>query len=620
MPNILDNKINDNTVDAHVDEKVKECIKMKKNFFLFAGAGSGKTRSLVNALSFIADEYGINMRLHSKQVAVITYTNAACDEIMRRVGYNPLFAVSTIHSFLWELIRSYQKNIKMWVRTDIEAKITELQEKQNNPRRRKDYSDEIGKKQERLNSLIEISRFIYNPNGDNVGRDSLNHSEVISMGSAFIKEFETMQEVMISKFPILLVDESQDTKKELVDALLEIEQKYSKRFVIGMFGDTMQRIYMDGKEDLGMTSIINWECPVKKMNHRSAKRIIQLANAIRNTIDNQEQKARSDKNDGIVRLFIVPNAANKNDTEQKIFMRMVQFTNDTDWGDPNKRKILVLEHSMAANRLGFGTLNENLARKFDQSFRDGTLVELSFLMKVVYPLIEAKQKGNDFALMKILRVHSPRLKERVFLESIDKMAVLQNIRTSVTDLISLWENNDPLCLDVYKKLQEIQIFDLPKRIDDILCNSIEADEKIMALREGLAVPFSELIKYWDYINDSTQFSTHQGVKGLEFERVAVIMDDESAGGFLFSYDKLFGAKSLSETDKNNIREGKDNTIARTMRLFYVTCTRAIESLALIAYTSDVEKVKQTAISNNWFTNDEIICSNLDYSEEETKCS
>ncbi|GBU27311.1 hypothetical protein R84B8_00841 [Treponema sp. R8-4-B8] len=602
----LDNKMNDNTVDDHVDEEVKECIRMKKNFFMFAGAGSGKTRSLVNTLIFIADKYGKDLRLHSKQVAVITYTNAACDEIMRRIGYNPLFAVSTIHSFLWELIKSYQRDIKIWVKKDIEAKISELKEKQSKARS-KDYSPDINKKQERLNSLTKISKFIYNPNGENVGRDSLNHSEVISMGSAFINEHKTMQKVMISRFPILLIDESQDTKKELVDALLNIEQEYSKNFIIGMFGDTMQRIYTDGKEDLDATTFINWKCPAKEMNHRSTKRIIQLANAIRNTIDKQKQKARSDKSDGIVRLFIVPNTVSKANTERNIFSQMAKFTNDYEWEDPDKRKILVLEHSMAASRIGFETLNESLARKFDQGFRDGSLVELSFLMKVIYPLVEAKRKGNNFAVMKILREHSTKFKENTFLESIDKMAILQNIRTNVTDLTSLWDNKDPQCLAVYKKLREIKLFDLPKRIDDVLSDSIEVDEKIIALREGLNVPFSELIKYWDYVNDCTQFSTHQGVKGLEFDRVAVIMDDEAAGGFLFSYEKLFGAKNLSDTDKRNINEGKDNTLTRTMRLFYVTCTRAKESLALIAYTSDVEKVKQTALSNKWFTNDEIVC-------------
>ena len=46
-----------------------------------------------------------------KQIAVITYTNAACDEISRRLHYKSIFSVSTIHSFLWELIKNYQSDI-----------------------------------------------------------------------------------------------------------------------------------------------------------------------------------------------------------------------------------------------------------------------------------------------------------------------------------------------------------------------------------------------------------------------------------------------------------------------------------------------------------------------------
>ena len=45
--------------------------------------------------------------------------------------------------------------------------------------------------------------------------------------------------------------------------------------------------------------------------------------------------------------------------------------------------------------------------------------------------------------------------------------------------------------------------------------------------------------------------------------------------------------------------------ARTTRLFYVACTRAQKSLAIIAYTYDCEAVKATAMKNNWFEDDEI---------------
>ena len=101
------------------------------------------------------------------------------------------------------------------------------------------------------------------------------------------------------------------------------------------------------------------------------------------------------------------------------------------------------------------------------------------------------------------------------------------------------------------------------------------------------------------------FATHQGVKGLEFPRVMVIMDDAQARGFLFSYEKLFGAKAKTDTDIKNEREGKDTSLTRTARLFYVACTRAQESLAVVAYSEDIDSVKNTAMSNSWFTRDEI---------------
>lgn len=74
----------------------------------------------------------------------------------------------------------------------------------------------------------------------------------------------------------------------------------------------------------------------------------------------------------------------------------------------------------------------------------------------------------------------------------------------------------------------------------------------------------------------------------------VIMDDAQARGFLFSYEKLFGAKAKTDTDMKNEREGKDTSTSRTARLFYVACTRAQKSLAVVAYTESIDSVKDTA--------------------------
>jgi len=99
----------DNDIDNNVDEQIYECLKLEspKSFFLFAGAGSGKTRSLVNVLDKFKDEYGKRFRLERKKIAIITYTNAAANEIIHRLKHDSIFQVSTIHSFAWDIIKNF---------------------------------------------------------------------------------------------------------------------------------------------------------------------------------------------------------------------------------------------------------------------------------------------------------------------------------------------------------------------------------------------------------------------------------------------------------------------------------------------------------------------------------
>lgn len=608
-------QLSDNYIDDHVDEEIKLCFSEDnpKSFFMFAGAGSGKTRSLINALSFLDKEIGVKLSTYSKQVAVITYTNAACDEISKRLQYKPIFAVSTIHSFLWELIKNFQADIKAWVIESIKNDIAELNEKQAKGRGGDAAAkrvEEIRKKTTRLSKIESIKKFSYNPNGDNVGYDSLSHNEVIKMGSEFITTEETMQEILIGKYPILLIDESQDTKKELVDALLAVHEKYKTKFIIGMFGDTMQKIYMDGKDNLASCIPDEWEKPEKVMNHRSAMRIVKLANTIRNIIDKQQQRPRSDAEIGMVHLFIASTSSSKEEIEHRAVQIMAKKANDDNWLDASKYKSLILEHHMAASRFGFSNLYLplNESKSFDTSLREGSISELSFLSNVISPLVNAYQNDNDFEVSKIVRQYSPLLNKKAFLECPkDQAKLLQAAENAVEDLLSLWKDGAiPTCVDILKTIKKNSLFNLNDRVDNILSEEEkDEDKKVTALRKALSVPFDELERYSAYVTGNTQFATHQGVKGLEFPRVMVIMDDIEAKGFLFSYEKLFGAKSRTETDIKNEREGKDTGIMRTARLFYVACTRAEKSLAVVAYTEDTEAVKNTAISNGWFTKEEI---------------
>jgi DNA helicase-2/ATP-dependent DNA helicase PcrA len=99
----------------------------------------------------------------------------------------------------------------------------------------------------------------------------------------------------------------------------------------------------------------------------------------------------------------------------------------------------------------------------------------------------------------------------------------------------------------------------------------------------------------EYLSGEAHFDTHQGVKGLEFDRVMVIMDDAEARGFQFKYEDLFGGKAAGE-----------KTVESTKRLFYVTASRAKESLALVAYSSAPDRVQHFLLQEDWFTADEVV--------------
>lgn len=614
----------DEHLDDHVDDEIIKCLDLKdpKSFFLFAGAGSGKTRSLVTALKKIREQYYQQLRLKGQRVAIITYTNAACEEIVRRLDYDPLFSVSTIHTFVWELIKGFNKDIKDWLHSSLTKQVADLEEEQKRGRpTSKAFADRhksIEAKQKRVKNLANIKRFTYNPNGLNQDRESLNHSEVISIGAYFLSNKQLMKKILISKFPILLVDESQDTNKELINALFEVEKENSGAFSLGLFGDTMQRIYADGKLDLGINLPENWKKPMKRMNHRCPPRIIKLINKIRSTVDEQEQRARTDREEGWAHFFIHSSTTERMKAENLAAQRMAEITGDQQWiGTKVDYTTLILEHHMAAIRLGFLELFQPLYKidKLRTGLLEGSLSELKFFTEIILPIVNANNINDKFVIASIARKYSQTLK--ISHSEKEQLLQIKNVQEAIIQLLSLWsEDKDPKCIDVLQCLAKLNLFDIPDSLypsaieKNKMQNAIEdsddlGDDLTNAWSECLKAPFSQIQAYASYINGTSKFMTHQGVKGLEFPRVMVVIDDSSAGGFLFSYEKLFGAKEKTKTDVENVLAGKDTTIDRTRRLFYVTCSRAEKSLAIVAYSEKPEAVKKYIIEEGWFEESEV---------------
>lgn len=606
--------------DDHVDDEIAACLNLSapKSFFLFAGAGSGKTSSLVTALQHVQKNLGEELRGKGQRVGVITFTNAASDEIKRRILFDPLIDVRTIHSFAWSLIEGLNQDIREWLRVELTNDIEQLKADEAKGRTGTKASatrlSKIESKTKRLQNLLNIKSFTYSPTGDNRGRDALNHSEVLQLTAHFLRSKPAMQSILAGRYPILLIDESQDTNKHLIDALFEVQVVLKGRFLLGLLGDMMQRIYSDGKEGLGDGLPEDWATPTKKLNYRCPKRIITLINKVRSTTDKQHQEPRAAAVEGVVRLFILPSDLDgKPDAERAIASHMSKITGDAEWNKPKATKTLVLEHRMAAIRMGFLDAFSPLYEidSWRTSLLEGTLPALRFFSDQVLSLVNAKRCDDQFAVARIAKTYSPLLTQAALRESKDTQKHLQQVNAAINTLIALWKDGaDPTLLQILRCIAEHKLLEIPESLQTNAFGAIEKvassasgeddqedrqTERAIAIEAFLSAPFSQIEPMAEYLSGKAQFDTHQGVKGLEFDRVMVIMNDKEARGFTFKYEDLFGGKGAG-----------DKTVESTKRLFYVTASRAKESLALVAYASSPEQVQHFVLNEGWFSAGEIV--------------
>ncbi|WP_248739675.1 UvrD-helicase domain-containing protein [Pseudomonas sp. MWU12-2029] len=612
-------------VTLTADDVIQECLNLEtpRSFFLYAGAGSGKTHSLVVAVKSLKERERQRLTFEGRQIAIITYTNAACEEIARRLEHDPLVEVSTIHAFSWKMIKGFNDDIREWLRIKLASDIAELDDRLGRARsvNKTSQANQSSRdsKARRLAVLDEIPEFTYSPTGDNVSKQSLNHSEVIQMAAAFLPQ-PPLLDVMADRHPVLLIDESQDTNGALMDAFLKAQAAIPGRFCLGLLGDTMQRIYNDGKLGLDEAIPSDWAKPEKRINRRCPIRVVKLINDIRAGADDHLQIPKQEAAQGAVRMFCTRQAPGQDfSLEDQIAEQMEEITGDAQWATgKDGRKTLILEHKMAARRMGFEGVFAPLyaVAHLNTALMDGTLPILKVFFDGVAPIVAAA-RSDDFTLMEAVRLRSPLLDPK-YLEAAgnNQFELLESVGVATHALCEMLKDNNPLIEEVAQLLQSSGLLALPDLLVAAMDQGATADPapetsdrealEIHAYRVVLGRRYSEMAAFAGYANGLSPYGTHQGVKGLEFPRVMVILNDEEAGGFLFSYEKLLGVTPASATDMKNESEGKDTSLSRTRRLLYVTCSRAEESLAIVVYSAQPEVARERVIDAGWLTAEEVV--------------
>lgn len=619
-----------------------------RSFFLFAGAGSGKTRTLVEVLRRLTgvvphqagDLLSRRLRMGGRSIRVVTFTKNAVAVINGRLGSNDLVSVSTIHSFCWELIDGFDEDIRDAL---IAVKKIELEkERERAAAKRRGVSPTDVAKFAELETEIEelrnTKKFIYNPDRITHGPGAIQHGHVLDATAWLLVNRPTLKIILRDRHPIILIDESQDTMKNVLDALMVLAEPRGSGLTLGLLGDHRQRIYSHGHSDLPGLVPDGWAKPELQMNHRSQRRIVDLINAIWESnvhgrtqpVTGVKQHARTENTGGVVRLFVGDASLSpeeKRDRERWCADQMQASAQAEAW-KASGYQLLALEHKLVAARGGFlrvyeamDLIDANTAAPTGNGENNGPLAARLVLDELgkLEACVRADGTINESAATDVLRQS----------ESLDHLPVDAAKRYTRTDeMLKAIEAFAKACIDPKSTVAEViepilaaKLFVGHQRLEEAFADKSEpppppvprkeTETTQARIRRGwcalFAAPWVELGRYRSYLAGNSELATHQVVKGSEFAHVMVVMDDSQAGGFLISYDKLFGGEELSDRDISNVDAGKETTIDRSLRLLYVTCSRARESLALVLWsTQPAAALANIREKSDWFTAEEIV--------------
>lgn len=629
-------------VERSIESEVVEVfdkIKLGNDFILEGGAGSGKTYSLISIIQKISIEEP------HKSITCITFTNNAVSEIKSRINNDKLY-VSTIHTFIWQLIKRFQIEIKDCLVELINNDSSKVFLKP------KEYAEE---------QLINLDYFTnvyvdydetYSMKKDKNNHVKISHEQVLILAEKMFSKFPKLCDILIDTSNYIFVDEYQDTSPLIIKILLEHIKKRTKKNIVGFFGDSMQAIYDDS--DIKLLDSYKLAKIYKRENRRNPSKIIELANKFR--LDKMQQIPSDDVS--------APNMENKHvltgtvkfvygkNISQIEMLRNSALYTSLGFNDQSRTKELRLTHRLNADTAGFPQLFQlyhsdlfiKLFEEIKGKIKGGTLSEegstfeelckIAFIKKqmVIQDLENNKVYQPFFNEIRNSSFQSVSNKVLVIKESLlsykfnglsnqyeagtDRDRILRRLDI-IYELIELYSNgnyNDFLkktkfqidSLEDKIKLSEImQKLSLPtNKIEDVIKMSsenhlVDEDDLFDDFIENKGyylwnrlkeIPFEEFKHSISYLREYVSVLTQHKVKGSEYDNVLVLLDNGRWNQYDFR--TLFGEGSK-----------KEDVINRTRRLFYVTITRAMKNLIIYMPESNQNIIEN---SKNFFDSNDII--------------
>lgn len=341
---------NNRVRELNIQKDLEGRINKFESFCFDAGAGAGKTFALKECIRYILENESENLESRNQKVLCITYTNAAKNEVLERVGKNSSLVISTIHEFLWEFISPQQKLLhEIYINklvTEIKREKIKLQEikkynileenehlkdyildvhfkeifyknysekskifksallkfceDSNNVDLIKEMLSNVNNFRKIVNSVYKIDnleRVLYNneykkikyiptQNKDKLENFIISHDTLLEFSRDIITNNNVLKRLFVNKYPYVLVDEYQDTDGKVIDIFNSLLQ-FTEGKNSFVVGYFGDEVQNIYDTGVGYIKNDGLKRIKKEFNRRSSPKIIEVIGKIRNDDLNQ---------------------------------------------------------------------------------------------------------------------------------------------------------------------------------------------------------------------------------------------------------------------------------------------------------------------------------------------
>ncbi|HUT22207.1 MAG TPA: ATP-dependent helicase [Candidatus Bipolaricaulota bacterium] len=579
---------------------------------VLAGAGSGKTRTLVYRVAYLIEK-GVS----PENILLVTFTNKAANEMMERIkkllGFEPKkFWAGTFHHIGNVILRQYaaklgyQSNFNILDQDDSVTLLKSVYEDFGIKTKGHDFP-----KADLVHSIIsfafntrkpvlEVAEEIYgypdfvSHKIDDVAAsyeekkksaNLMDFDDLLTKWLDLLKKFPETKTKLSERFHYILVDEYQDTNHIQAEIIYELASVHQNVLVVG---DDSQSIYSFRAADI--KNILNFpkrfeNAKIYKLetNYRSTPQILDLANAsIEKNKDQFRKNLNTHKPDGILPILIPAR-----DVYQQASMVVNRILEIKDKGRALREAAVLFRSTFQSAELQLEMSKRNIpyvVRGGLRYFEQAHIKDIVSYLKIIQNfrdeiswkrLLKMREgigvKNADAIWKKIQKFESLNevLATKIQVGS-RASASWNDLNNILRKMFEIKENNRGIAdmikcvLDLdYKEYARNVFENYRDRLDDIrqLMNFVVTYEKLEDLLTD--VMLSESYRRNDAeARDEVVLSTIHQAKGLEWPYVIIIGLCDGA----FPHHK-------SMEDRAQLEEER--------RLFYVAVTRAKEELSMI---------------------------------------